>query len=104
MTEEGIPADVLELTFTDVGVTPENKYDVYVDVHERLVRQWAFYRDRADEEPAFVDPWKNWQLYGKIWLADGHGKTSHTDVAVFDELPAVVFESPEVVDIMSLVR
>jgi len=104
MTEDGIPADVLELTFTAVGITPQNKYDVYVDVHERLVRQWAFYRDAADEEPAFVDPWKNWKQYGRIWLADGHGRNSHTDVAVFDDLPAAVFESPEVVDMMSLTR
>lgn len=104
MTEDGIPADVLELTFAGVGVTPQNKYDVYVDVHERLVRQWAFYRDAADEEPAFVDPWKNWKQYGRIWLADGHGRNSHTDVAVFDDLPAAVFESPEVVDMMSLTR
>ena len=104
MTEEGIPADILELTFAGVGVTPQNKYDVYVDVHERLVRQWAFYPDAADETPAWVDPWKNWKQYGKIWLADGHGRTSHTDVAVFDDLPAAVFESTEVVDMMSLAR
>ena len=104
MTEDGIPADVLVLTFAGVGVTPQNKYAVYVDVHERLVRQWAFYRDAADEEPAFVGPWENWKQYGNIWLADGHGKTSHTDIAVFDELPAAVFESPAAVDILSLAR
>ena len=99
MTEAGLPADVLELTFSGVGVTPENKYDVYVDIHEQLVVQWAFYRDRADSEPAFVRPWTGWSKFGEIWLAPDHGPVSHTEMAVFDELPAVVFESPEYSDL-----
>jgi hypothetical protein len=62
-TADGRPADILALTFKDVGVTPQNKYDVYVDRENHLVRQWAFYAQVEDQEPGFVVPWANWQSY-----------------------------------------
>ena len=55
-TEDGRPAEVLELTFKDVGVTPQNKYAVWIDQESRLVTQWAFYREAADAEPALYRP------------------------------------------------
>lgn len=94
MTQEGLPAHVLELTFTDVGVTPQNRYRVWVDINDALVRQWAFYREAGDEAPRFVLPWQGWSPYGRIWLADDFGRSRHTEVAVFDRLPASVFEDP----------
>jgi len=99
-TQEGRPADILVLTFKDVGVTPQNKYEVWVDQEDHLVRQWAFYAEAGDAEPKFVSPWSNWQPYGRIWLADEHGQRKHTDVAVFDELPASVFTDPAAADLM----
>ncbi|CAN0528999.1 unnamed protein product, partial [Scytosiphon promiscuus] len=42
-------SDVLELTFREVGVTPQNKYHVYVDKNSNLVNQWAFYKNYDDE-------------------------------------------------------
>ncbi|MGH9321913.1 MAG: hypothetical protein ACRD3V_18755, partial [Vicinamibacteria bacterium] len=42
-TEAGASADVLQLTFENVGRTPENKYHVYVDDESRLVTQWDYY-------------------------------------------------------------
>ncbi len=94
MTQEGLPAHLLELTFADVGVTPQNRYEVWVDVHESLVRQWAFYRQSKDEEAAFVRPWQGWKAYDRIWLAADHGSARHSHVGVFDELPASVFADP----------
>ena len=93
-TQDGRPAEMLELTFKDVGVTPQNKYAVWIDQESRLVTQWAFYRDAADAEPRFTGPWANWQRHGSILLSDGRGERQHTDVAVFDELPRSVFTSP----------
>ena len=94
MTEEGLPAHVLELTFHDVGLTPQNRYRVWVDIHESLVRQWAFYADAADAEPRFVLPWNGWRQVGRIWLADDFGRRRHTEVAVHDSLPDAVFTDP----------
>ena len=47
-----------ELRFTDVGVTPNNKYRVWIDRESRLVSQWAFYADAEDAEPRFIGPWQ----------------------------------------------
>lgn len=101
-TQEGRSAHILVLTFKDVGVTPQNKYEVYVDQEDHLVKQWAFYAQAGDAEPKFVSPWANWQPHGRIWLADNHGQRQHTDLAVFDELPAAVFTDPAPVDLMGL--
>jgi hypothetical protein len=76
-------------------VTPQNRYGVHVDAQERLVRQWSFYREAGDGDPAFTLPWNNWQPYGNIWLADDFGRSQYTDVAVFGALPTSVFESPD---------
>ena len=97
--ENGREAYVLTLTFEGVGVTPQNKYDVFVDTERMLVEQWAFYRNATDEEPRFKDPWTGWARYGKILLSAGRGKRGHTDVVVFEDLPRSVFESPNPVEL-----
>ena len=93
-TKTGRTADTLELTFADVGVTPQNKYAVWVDQESHLVTQWGFYPDASDAEPRFIGPWTGWQRYGAILLSDGRGKRQHTHVAVFDQLPRSVFDDP----------
>jgi hypothetical protein len=103
--ENGRKCEVLQLTFQDVGDTPQNKYEVYVDRESKLVEQWSYFSDAGDGEPRFTLPWENWQRYGNILLADERGRSSKMeDIAVFQELPASVFESPEAVDVMSFVK
>lgn len=106
-TLDNRPAHKLTLTFKDVGVTPQNKYHVWVDKAQMLVTEWAYYSKASDTEPRFRSPWTNWTKYGKIWLSDGRGSNrtgerKHSDIAVFDTLPASVFESPEKVDMMEI--
>ncbi len=100
--ENGRAAHVLTLTFTEVGVTPENRYDVYVDKEGMRVSEWAFYRNASDPKPKFRTPWADWKRYGKILLSADRGHRRHTDLAVFDDLPSSVFDNPEPVDIMKL--
>jgi hypothetical protein len=100
--EDGRPAEVLRLTFKGVGRTPDNKYHVWVARDTDLVEQWAYYRNFTDPEPGFTGPWRNWQQYGQILLSDNRGERGHTDLAVYDELPASVFASPEPVDWASI--
>jgi hypothetical protein len=97
-TRDGRPADMLSLTFKNVGVTPNNKYHVYVDKETRLLTQWTYFMDAADEHQRFTMPWANYQKYGSILLSDDRGTKKHAGLAVYDELPAYVFESPETVD------
>lgn len=91
---EGNSCDVLQLTFQAVGRTPDNKYHVFVDQSTKLVTAWTYWKDYNVDESRSLGPWTNWKKYGKILLADGHGKKAHTDIAVFSQLPADVYTSP----------
>ncbi len=93
------PSHVLELTFDGVGVTPENKYKVFVDKETNLVNQWAFYRNHEDEEPGFTLPWQNYKEHGEIFLSGDRGPRQLTEVKVFEELPKSVFESLDAVNL-----
>jgi hypothetical protein len=72
--KEGNPADVLQLTFDKVGVTPENKYWIFVDKKTRLVSQWSFFRKASDEKPEFENVWSEYMPYGKILLSCSRGR------------------------------
>ena len=96
--EDGRSAQVLQLTFRDVGRTPENRYLIYVADDTGLVEQWDFFAKADDAEPGFRIPWHNWQSYGEIRLSDNRGDRSHTEMAVFDALPDSVFDDPAPVD------
>jgi hypothetical protein len=86
---------LLELTFNKVGVTPENKYHVYVDRKSYLVTEFDFYAKSTDNKPGFRDPWQNYQRYGKILIANDRGQDGKmSDIEVMDEVPAGLFEKP----------
>jgi len=83
---DSLHADILELGFREVGVTPENKYHVYVDKSDRLIKQWAFFGQAADDTARFVTPWKNYQRYGDLLLSGDRGQYQLTEIAVGEHL------------------
>ncbi|MEQ8304419.1 MAG: DUF6503 family protein [Cyclobacteriaceae bacterium] len=84
--------NVLELTFEDVGVTPQNKYDLYVDVKEKLVKYWSFYGEASQDSASWTRPWDNYNKYGNILLsADRSDGGGPKNVKVDDALPDEVF-------------
>lgn len=87
-TAEGAQADKLELTFEQVGVTPQNKYHVYVDKESKLITQWDFFTNANDTEPRFSTPWKDYNQYGGIMLSGDRGRNSLTEIEVSDALKA----------------
>ena len=97
-TEDGRAAEVLELTFREVGRTPQNKYHVYVARDSGLVEQWDYYADASDPEPTIRGPWSDWRPYGRILLSGDRGGREITEIAVFDQLPDALFASPEPID------
>jgi hypothetical protein len=103
-TTDGVEAEIVELTFSGVGVTPQNKYHVYIGGGSKRVVQWDFFADVADTKPRFQIPWTNWLPHGRIWLSDDRGKRKHSEIAVFDVLPATVFSDPTPVDMMAFER
>jgi hypothetical protein len=90
-TEAGKTADILQLTFENVGDTPENKYHIFVDMETRLVTQWSFFKNASQEQPDFSTPWDDWKLYGHIRLSGGRGKRGLTEITAPEKLPADIF-------------
>jgi len=82
----------LVLTFNEVGVTPQNKYKLYIDKKEKLVRHWAYYSNASQDTASFIRPWDNYQKYGNILLSgdrtDGGGPKN---VKVDESLPDALF-------------
>jgi hypothetical protein len=91
---DGRMADVLELTFDGVGVTPENKYHVYVARDSGLVEQWDFYATADDAESRFQIPWHGWRRHGSIMLSGDRGESQLTNIGVYEQLPRAIFTDP----------
>lgn len=88
----GAPGEVLELTFREVGDTPQNKYRVYVDPQDNLVKQWAYYKDASQDSASQVWPFDNYQKYGNILLsANRSDNRGPRDVRVDEKLPRTLF-------------
>jgi hypothetical protein len=88
-------ADVLEMTFESVGVTPQNRYLVYVAKDSGLVEQWSYFANREDAEPGFTAPWGGWQRFGSIMLATDKGRGADWSIAVWDSVPEGLFTDPD---------
>jgi len=72
----GAKCNVLELRFHDVGDTPQNKYRLYVDLSDNLVKQWAYFKQATQDTANFVRPWDNYQQYGHILLSGDRSDNS----------------------------
>jgi hypothetical protein len=101
-TADGKTYDKLALSFGQVGLTPGDRYWVYVDRKTGLVDRWDYIlQDMPKDGPATGWRWEGWQKYGNIMLAPhrvqvgGDKKLELTDIAVMDQLPDSVFTSPE---------
>ncbi|MEL6123779.1 MAG: hypothetical protein AAFR14_08655, partial [Bacteroidota bacterium] len=91
-TVDGRNAEVVSLVFDNVGVTPQNKYLVYVDDTSGLVSQWDYYPNATDSLPAFQSPWPEYKQYGEILLSGGAIRGMRmTDIEVMKDVPANTF-------------
>lgn len=93
-TEAGEAADIIQMTFSGVGVTPDNKYHVWVDKKTRLVTQWAYFEKFGDEKPALVNAWGGYKQYEKIMLSSDRGsRGSLAPIMVSEFVPPGVLEN-----------
>lgn len=96
--ENGRTAQLLELTFENVGLTPKNRYVVAVGDESGLVEQWSYYADANDAEPKLTTPWSGWERRGSILVCTDHGerKGAKPDwkIDVPADLPRAVFTDP----------
>ncbi len=91
----GESAEVLELRFEGVGVTPQNKYQVYVDPNDYMVTQWAFYPTVEMDTPRFMTPWAEYEKYGSLMLSGDRGERNITDIEVMETIPEGTFSNLE---------
>ena len=90
-SENGRPAKLLELTFDNVGDTPENKYHVWIDDKTGLVSQWAYFKTADAEKPLFVNEWTRYAQHGRVLLSGQRSKNALTEIAVLDSVPPGIF-------------
>ena len=91
-TLKGGRFNLLILTFKEVGATPQNKYKLYVDINDKLVRHWAYYSNASQDTANFLRPWDNYQKFGNILIsADRSDKGGPSNVRVEEKLPETLF-------------
>jgi hypothetical protein len=61
--------DKVLLTFEGVGLTPKDRYWVFVNAKTSLVDRWEFVL-KGEKTPPVPFDWRGWRAYGKIQLAD----------------------------------
>jgi hypothetical protein len=61
--------DKVLLTFEGVGLTPKDRYWVFVNAKTGLVDRWEFVLKGESTPPVPFD-WKGWKSFGRIQLAD----------------------------------
>jgi hypothetical protein len=88
----GGKCNVLDVTFTNEGTSPESRYRVYVDLSDNLVKQWSYFREATQDSATFTRPWDNYKKLGEVMLSgdrsDGAGPK---DVKIDTDLPDKVF-------------
>jgi hypothetical protein len=88
----GAYCNVVQLTFKNVGTTPQNKYHVYIDTRDKLVRQWAYFESASQDTASAVWPMDNYKMYDGILLsADRSDGKGPKNVRVSKEMPEEVF-------------
>ncbi|MCH9646795.1 MAG: hypothetical protein K0U98_01075 [Deltaproteobacteria bacterium] len=93
--------DKVRMTFDGVGLTPGDTYWVYFNPETGLVDHWSYILESYEEgRPPTFWTWEGWQRFGKVMLPTEHAqagsdrKLPMQNVAVYDDLPDAVFESP----------
>ncbi|MBL7816803.1 MAG: hypothetical protein JNL70_17410 [Saprospiraceae bacterium] len=90
----GVACDVVEMTFKNVGNTPDNKYHVYVNPSSHLVVQWDYYAKYSNEKPTMSTPWADYRGLQNIMLAVSRGENRNmVPMGVYLNAPDSVFTS-----------
>jgi len=90
-TQAGVRSDVLQLTFKNEGNTPQNKYHVWVDQSDNLIKQWAYFSENTMEAPNFITPWNDYKQYGSLLLGGDRGERDISDIEVTNNMDESIF-------------
>jgi hypothetical protein len=90
--------DKLVLTFDDVGLTPKDKYWVYVNRSTHRIDRWDYVL-KGGPGPPTSWLWTGWKRYGSIMLAPERVNTKDTTRIFFP-----VLDAPPTLDDATLTR
>ena len=95
----GAKCQVVRMTFKGVGVTPNNKYLIWINPSSHLITQWAYFPKATDEKPMFQLPWQDYRAMGHIMLSGNRGEgKSMAPMGVYTAVPDSVFTSFKEID------
>ena len=106
LTDEGVVKEQaatfekLCLTFQEVGLTPKDRYWVYVNAETHLVQRWEYVL-QGEKPPPTRWEWSSWKRYGKVMLATDRTNAKEQERIFFpalaapDNIPDSVFASPD---------
>jgi len=66
---DGQKYEVLNMSFEGVGLTPGDKYTLYIDPQEKLVRRWDY---MPSAEKKISGTWDGYEQFGPLKLATKH--------------------------------
>lgn len=97
VTEEGVRYHKLAMTFGAVGLTPGDRYWVFVNARTHRVERWEFIL-QGQQPPANRWTWEGWQEHDGLWFPTAH-RQDRTNVftngvETVREFPASVFAAP----------
>lgn len=88
----GNEAEMIELTFQEVGATPENRYVIYIDPGTYLITQWDYHVKHWEEEPEISCTWTGYEWYsGLRFASERSGFGTLTNIKVMTAVPASTF-------------
>ena len=65
----GVRCETLQLSFAQIGLTPGDKYNLYIDPQTKLVRAWDY---MPDAEKTMHGTWDKYENFGGLHLSTEH--------------------------------
>lgn len=92
---DGKTYEILELSFQQVGLTPGDRYSIFIDPQTHLVTRWEMRLEGREDQPRQVS-WENHHKVGPLTLALDHvsdgSNVRFEDVEALKEVRAEDFE------------
>lgn len=90
-TQSNREIEVVEMTFEEgVGLTPHNKYHLFIDTQDSLIVSWSFFKHHEDLASDYSVKMKNYEWYNGLLLSSDRGKFDIGQIHVTDTLEHIV--------------
>ena len=97
VSEDGATYDKIALSFDNVGLTPGDRYWVFVNQANHRIEKWEYLLQGREPPPA-VRTWEGWEEHGGLWFPTAHrqgnSNTFTRDVETVTEFRPGEFEAP----------